>query len=95
MIIIKKWELATTIFISIFFGFMVGIVFCAGQLPKQRQAEVITLPDIFTIDYYILYDSEGKKVGYQRIDFEGIYYSTDGHNWTDEPIPWVRKEKFK
>ena len=90
---IDKLEISVLLLVFFLVGFEIGLV--VGSRQVQKATEPISLSDVFAVNYYTLYDSNGKKVGYQRIDFEGVYYSTDGHNWTDEPIPWVRKERFK
>lgn len=89
---IDKFEISVLLLAFFLAGFEIGLV--VGSRQAVKSAEPVSLSDVFTINYYTLYDSKGKKIGYQRIDFEGIYYSTDGHNWSDKPIEYIRKERM-
>jgi len=92
---IDKWELAITVFVAFIIGFETGIIAGNNIAIKSQAKEPLTIKQLFQPNLYTLYDQNGEKVGYQMIDFNGIYYSDDGHNWTDKPIRWIRKEKIK
>ena len=90
---IDKFEISVLLLAFFLVGFGIGLV--VGSRQVQKPTEPISLSDAFAVNYYTLYDSKGKKIGYQRIGFDTISYSRDGHNWTFKPIRFIKKERIK
>ena len=92
---VSKWEIGVLMLAFFLVGFELGLIYGSNIAAKIQKSETISLADAFRVDYYKLMDSKGRVVGYQRIDFDTISYSRDGHNWTFEPIRYIRKERIK
>jgi len=88
----EEFILILTVF---FLGVLIGI--WGGMILAQHNppSDGISLNEVLPTKIYTLYDGHGEIVGYEMIDFEGIYYSNDGCNWNSEPIMYVRKEEKK